>query len=445
MLTILAIVGGVVLVVMGLVLALRGGSASRLPTERPKPRPLERQSVSTPTSSEESSPKAKPAPAVRTADPAPTDPAGFEDRRTDDITDELNTSEIERGDLERPTEELALPPSIPAESQRPFTSGPPKSSLRPQVADDEPVQTLRRSLKGSRSGWIAKLAGVFARRTPIDESAVQEIEELLIGADVGVRTTQKLVERLRDRAKDTGIEPSELWAVMRDEATKILAGSGGALRSSGTPTVVLVVGVNGAGKTTTIGKLAHRLAGQKKKVVLAAGDTFRAAAVLQLEVWGRRVGCTVVKGKEGTDPSSVIFDAIKVAQTEGADFVLADTAGRLHTKAPLMDELRKVGRTVEKALGRAADETILVLDATSGQNAVQQAALFKEALPLTGLALTKLDGTAKGGVVLGIVDEHGVPVRYVGLGEKVDDLREFDPSSFVEALFGKPEDDSAAA
>jgi fused signal recognition particle receptor len=203
--------------------------------------------------------------------------------------------------------------------------------------------------------------------------------------------------------------------------------------------------VNGVGKTTTIGKLATRYNAAGKKVVLAAGDTFRAAAVQQLEVWGKRVGAEVVRGKEGADPGAVAFDATTKAKESGADLLLVDTAGRLHTKAPLMDEIKKVRKTIAKALDGAPHETFLVLDATTGQNALSQAAMFKEALDLTGIVLTKLDGTAKGGIVLGICDELGVPVRYVGLGERAEDLREFDAEDFVEALFGKGEEESAAA
>ncbi|HET8939776.1 MAG TPA: signal recognition particle-docking protein FtsY, partial [Polyangiales bacterium] len=199
-------------------------------------------------------------------------------------------------------------------------------------------------------------------------------------------------------------------------------------------------------KTTTIGKLAARYSAEGRKVLLAAGDTFRAAAVQQLEYWGKRVNCPVVTGKEGADPGAVIFDAVKRAQDEGYDLVIADTAGRLHTKAPLMEELKKVERTIHKALGgRGADEILLVLDATTGQNAVQQMHMFREALQVSGVVLTKLDGTAKGGMILGIVDEHRVPVRFVGLGERVEDLREFDAKSFVEALFSKPDGETLAA
>ena len=206
-----------------------------------------------------------------------------------------------------------------------------------------------------------------------------------------------------------------------------------------------MVGVNGVGKTTTIGKLATKLKADGKSVLLAAGDTFRAAAVQQLEVWGKRVGCEVVKGKEGADPGAVIFDAIQKAKDTGIDVVLADTAGRLQTKTPLMDELKKIVRTMQKALDGAPHETLLVLDATNGQNATSQAKMFQEAIPLSGIVLTKLDGTAKGGVILGICDEHKIPVRYVGLGERAEDLREFVADEFVEALFGASAEETAAA
>jgi fused signal recognition particle receptor len=217
------------------------------------------------------------------------------------------------------------------------------------------------------------------------------------------------------------------------------------VRLSAKPTVVLMVGVNGVGKTTSIGKLATRYSAQGRKVLLAAGDTFRAAAVQQLEVWGKRVGAEVVKGKEGADPGAVAFEATTKAKEAGADLLLVDTAGRLHTKAPLMDEIKKVRKTIAKAMDGSPHETLLVLDATTGQNALTQAAMFKEAVDLTGIILTKLDGTAKGGIVLGICDELKVPVRYIGLGERAEDLREFHAEDFVEALFGDGEGDARAA
>jgi fused signal recognition particle receptor len=231
----------------------------------------------------------------------------------------------------------------------------------------------------------------------------------------------------------------DAWEAIREEAGSILASSGQGLATDQQPTVILVVGVNGVGKTTTIGKLASRFDRQGKTLLLAAGDTFRAAAVTQLEVWGRRVGCEIVKGKDRADPGSVVFDAIEKAKDSGTDIVIADTAGRLHTKVPLMDELTKLGRTVEKALGRPADHVLLVLDATTGQNAIQQAQLFKDALPLSGIVLTKLDGTAKGGVILGIVDEQQVPIEFIGVGERVEDLKPFGAEAFLQALFESPE------
>jgi fused signal recognition particle receptor len=268
----------------------------------------------------------------------------------------------------------------------------------------------------------------------------------MLASDVGPKTTSVLLGRLRESVERNRLQDADaVWAALRSEATRILAIGGGPLRFSAKPTVVLMVGVNGVGKTTTIGKLATHYITSGKRVVLAAGDTFRAAAVQQLEVWGKRVGAAVVKGKEAADPGAVAFDATTMAREGGADLLLVDTAGRLHTKVPLMDEIKKVRKTISKAMDGAPHETLLVLDATTGQNALAQAAMFKDALELTGIVLTKLDGTAKGGVVLGICDELNVPVRYIGLGERADDLREFDAEDFVEALFGKGDEAVAAA
>jgi len=234
-----------------------------------------------------------------------------------------------------------------------------------------------------------------------------------------------------------------VWAVIRRQSETILAaaqaGAGPLDIGRARPFVVLVIGVNGTGKTTTIGKLAAHWMRQGKRVLIAAGDTFRAAATEQLQVWGQRVSAEVVTGKEAADPSSVIFDAVRRAQAEGHDVVIADTAGRLHTKVDLMQELQKVRRVIKKAVPEAPHETFLVLDATNGQNAIAQAALFKQAMDITGIVLTKLDGTAKGGVILGICDELKLPVRFIGIGEKVEDLREFDPREFVEALYDDAE------
>jgi len=314
-----------------------------------------------------------------------------------------------------------------------------------KAASQEEVAALKKGLASTRGGFISRLARLFGGKREIDPALLDEVEEVLITADIGVQTTQRILDSLRDRlAKNELSDEDAVWAAIQAEAEAILDRDHAAPAPHAGPTVILVVGVNGVGKTTTIGKLTQRFTNDGKKVLLAAGDTFRAAAVLQLEVWGRRTGAEVVKGKDRADPGSVIFDAIKRGQDEGYDLVIADTAGRLHTKTPLMDELQKVGRTVEKALGRPADQVLLVLDATTGQNAIQQTELFKQALPLSGIVLTKLDGSAKGGVVLGIVDQHGLPIDYLGVGEKVEDLREFDAASFAAALFDRPEDVSDA-
>jgi fused signal recognition particle receptor len=326
----------------------------------------------------------------------------------------------------------------------------PKASAAPAAASSPPskrdVAGLRKGLAASRGGFVAKLSALFQGKKEIDPAILQQVEEVMLASDVGPKTTQAILTRLRESLDRNELHDSDaIWAALRAEAVRILGIGGGPVRLSAKPTVVLMVGVNGVGKTTTIGKLATRYNAAGKKVVLAAGDTFRAAAVQQLEIWGKRVESEVVRGKEGADPGAVAFDATNRAKESGADLLFIDTAGRLHTKAPLMDEIKKVRRTIAKALDGAPHETFLVLDATTGQNALQQASLFKEALDLTGIVLTKLDGTAKGGIVLGICDELGVPVRYVGLGERAEDLREFHAEEFVEALFGKGEDEVAAA
>lgn len=291
--------------------------------------------------------------------------------------------------------------------------------------------------------------GVLARGG-LDQGSLEQLEELLLESDFGVPATLRLVEAVEKPARLGKIRTeAQFEQALAQEISAIL--SSGEDRTAlqfapaGTPTVILMVGVNGVGKTTTIGKLASKFQSEGKRVLLAAGDTFRAAAVQQLEVWGKRVGCDVVRGPEGGDPAAVIFEAVKQASRDDVDIVLADTAGRLQTKAPLMDELKKIARTMQKALDGAPHETLLVLDATNGQNAISQAKLFKDALPLTGIVLTKLDGTAKGGVILAICDELQIPVRYVGLGERAEDLRDFDADEFVEALLGQPDNGVVAA
>ena len=300
---------------------------------------------------------------------------------------------------------------------------------------------LAPGLARTRGGFIARLGEIFAGKKEIDPAVVDDIEKVLLTADIGVRTSQKLLEEIRSSLSRKELaDPDAVWAFLRRRATEMLSLPAPAIDfASARPFVLLIIGVNGSGKTTTIGKLASRLAADGKKVLLAAGDTFRAAAVEQLDVWAKRSSTTIVRGKENADPSSVIFDGVKRAATEGFDVAIADTAGRLHTKTDLMQELQKVRRVVGKASPGAPHETWLVIDSTSGQNAIAQAQIFTEAMAVSGIVLTKLDGTAKGGVILGIADQLKIPVRYIGVGEKVEDLRPFDAEEFVDALFEPPE------
>ncbi|QQR43018.1 signal recognition particle-docking protein FtsY [Myxococcus xanthus] len=302
----------------------------------------------------------------------------------------------------------------------------------------EAGRTLAQGLDKTRNqGFMARLNGLFGQQRQVDESVLAELEEILFTADIGVRTANHLVEVAREKLKRNELkDPERIKGLIRDEVARICdLPVPRSLEGGGPPHVVMVVGVNGAGKTTTIGKLAAKLTSEGKKVVLAAGDTFRAAATEQLDVWAERAQAQLVKGAEGGDPSAVIFEAVKKAKEEGADVLIADTAGRLHTKAPLMEELKKVKRVMDKALPGAPHEVLLVLDSTNGQNAIQQAKQFHEAVGVSAIALTKLDGTAKGGVVIGICDELKLPVVWVGVGEKVADLRRFEPREFVRALF----------
>lgn len=342
-----------------------------------------------------------------------------------------------------PAEQPSAEAEIPIEEEAPEEEG------RPSIEHVRDIGSLRKGLAKSRGeeGFFGRLKALFSGRKEIGSEIAEEIEEVLLASDVGVQTTETILGRVRDElSKGDLVDSSRVWEALRAEARQVLEveGEAGAFQLRSKPTVVLMVGVNGAGKTTTIGKLATRMEAEGHKCVLAAGDTFRAAAVQQLIVWGDRVGCEVVRGKDGADPGSVIFDAIKKAEESGADVVLADTAGRLHTKSNLMAEMQKVVRTVGKAMDGAPHEVLLVIDATNGQNALAQAKEFKESLPLSGIVLTKLDGTAKGGMILGICDTLKLPVRFVGLGERADDLHDFSPVEFVEALLGKESEATAA-
>lgn len=298
---------------------------------------------------------------------------------------------------------------------------------------------FKEGLTKTRDAFVGQVTDLFSRRKKIDEAFFEELEEILIGADVGVNTVMELIEDLRDEVKKRRIEqPSELQPILSEKLVGLLSDSGESSQLIMNPngiTVILFVGVNGVGKTTTIGKLAHRFKQEGKKVLLAAGDTFRAGAIEQLQVWGERVGVEVISQQAGSDPAAVMYDAVQAAKQRGVDVLLCDTAGRLQNKANLMEELSKIYRVIQREIPSAPHETLLVLDAATGQNALQQAKLFGEKSGVSGLVLTKLDGTAKGGIVIAIRREMSLPVKFVGLGEKMDDLQQFDAEQFVHALF----------
>jgi fused signal recognition particle receptor len=338
----------------------------------------------------------------------------------------------------------AAPPTPTAEEVEAAVEGPPVEPTVEAVEEvptelveavEEALAPVRPSLRDRLAKARGALSGVFSR-SKIDEESWDELEEALIGADVGVETAVELVSHVKERCAADGVtDPATALGVLKGELKERLgAVDGRDLSVDAKPAIWLFVGVNGVGKTTTIGKLGRRETDAGRSIVLAAGDTFRAAAVEQLGMWAERSGAAFVHGAEGADPSSVIFDAIESATAKGADLVLADTAGRLHTKVNLMEELKKVRRVAEKGDGTVT-EVLLVLDATTGQNGLVQARQFTEAVQVTGVVLTKLDGSAKGGIVLAIQSELGIPVKLVGIGEGVDDLVEFDPDEFVEALF----------
>ncbi len=294
---------------------------------------------------------------------------------------------------------------------------------------------LKQGLSKTKSSFEEKINNVFSSFRKVDEELLEELEEVLILSDVGVETSTKIINNLRDRVKKQKIEnPEEVKQALREEIESILNSVDNSLHLNTKPSVILVVGVNGVGKTTSIGKIANRLKQDGKKVVVAAADTFRAAAVEQLEIWANRAECDIVKREKGVDPASVVFDAIKVTKEKNADVLICDTAGRLHNKKYLMDELIKIKKVIDKELPDASKETLMVLDATTGQNAINQVKAFKETVDITGLILTKLDGTAKGGVVIGIVEENKMPVKFIGIGEKIDDMEIFKSEDFVKAL-----------
>ena len=294
---------------------------------------------------------------------------------------------------------------------------------------------LKNGLNKTKTSFDEKINNVFKNFRKVDEDFLDELEEVLIMSDIGMNTSIKIISNLREKIKKEKIQDEEeVKQALREEMQKILDGADKELHLNTKPSVILVVGVNGVGKTTSIGKMANRLAKDGKKVVVAAADTFRAAAVEQLEIWAKRAGADIVKRDEGVDPASVVFDAIKKTRENGADVLIVDTAGRLHNKKYLMDELNKIQKVINKEMPEADKEVLLVIDGTTGQNAISQVKAFKQETDITGIVLTKLDGTAKGGVVIGIVEENKIPVKFIGVGEQIDDMEIFNSEDFVKAI-----------
>lgn len=355
---------------------------------------------------------------------------------------------------EEQPEPYAPQPAPEAETapEKPLTSDEPEA--QPESAEEEPEEAeilpedgaeepkkvgffekLKNGLKKTKDGFMSKLELLMNSFTKIDEDFFDELEETLILSDIGAETSMEICDKLRQAVKRTGAtDPADVKKLLREIIAEMLTG-GNELRLDTKPSVIMVIGVNGAGKTTTIGKLAANLRSQGKNVIVAAADTFRAAAIDQLNVWTDRAGVDIIKHSEGSDPAAVVFDALSAAKARGADVVLCDTAGRLHNKKNLMEELKKIARVISREVPDASVETLLVLDATTGQNAVNQAKLFSESAEITGIVLTKLDGTAKGGIIIPIKNELGIPVKLVGVGEKIDDLQPFSPEDYVQALF----------
>ncbi|ABY93001.1 signal recognition particle-docking protein FtsY [Thermoanaerobacter sp. X514] len=312
-----------------------------------------------------------------------------------------------------------------------------KSKKESETAEEKKgfFQKIKEGLLKTRENLTSKIDSIVTIGRKIDEELLEELEEILILADIGISTTSKIIEGIRQKAKERKIyDASQIKELLAEEVYEILQKDVEPFTLT-SPMVILNVGVNGVGKTTTIGKLAYLYKKEGKKVMLAAGDTFRAAAIDQLEIWAERVNCPIIKHQEGSDPASVIFDGIQASKARGIDILICDTAGRLHNKKNLMEELRKIRKVIDREYPEARVETFLVLDATTGQNALQQAKIFKEVSDITGIVLTKLDGTAKGGIVVAIKSELNVPIRYIGIGEGIEDLQAFDAKSFVSAIF----------
>ena len=376
-------------------------------------------------------------------------------RATPDVLYQEDTAEAEEITAEETTElekitpeeaeETIEPEEITAEEPEEFTPEEPEEpeEAEPEKAEPDPepkkgfFARLKEGLDKTRRNIMDGVDSVLGSFTKIDEDLFEELEEALIMADLGVQTTMEIVNRLRNRVKkEHATDPSLVKGMLIEEITEMLSEGAEEEENLPAPTVMLVIGVNGVGKTTTIGKLAHSFKKDGKAVLLAAADTFRAAAIDQLEIWGERAGIEVIKHEENSDPAAVVFDAVHAARNKRSDLLICDTAGRLHNKKNLMEELRKIARVIEREYPDANREVYLVLDATTGQNALQQAKLFQEVADITGIILTKLDGTAKGGIVVAIKSELKIPVRYIGVGEGIDDLQKFNAADFAKALFG---------
>lgn len=343
-------------------------------------------------------------------------------QNAEELPAEAETEEVTEG-----AEEAEAPEDI---SEQEDGEEPEQSAKKPGF-----FEKLKNGLKKTKEGFMSKVELLMNSFTKIDEDFFEELEETLILSDIGAETSMEICDQLRAAVKRTGAtDPADVKQLLREIIAEMLTG-GNELKLETKPSVIMVIGVNGAGKTTTIGKLAANLKAQGKKVLVAAADTFRAAAIDQLNVWTDRAGVDIIKHTEGSDPAAVVFDALTAAKARGVDVVLCDTAGRLHNKKNLMEELKKIARVIDRELPGASVETLLVLDATTGQNAVNQAKLFSESAEITGIVLTKLDGTAKGGIIIPIKNELGIPVKLVGVGEKIDDLQPFVPADYVQALF----------
>ena len=439
----------VLLAIAVVALLNRGKAAPKLeapPSEAPpEPRPLPPAEPRIQIPAPAPRPERRPEPAPLPRDPEALRQAKLEEeqrrkeeyrRRKEEEREDRERRRLEREEEEQRAKEEAARLAREAEEARLR-----EEEERRRRAEAEAGKTLAAGLERTRGGFMARLNALFTGPKVVDDQVLADLEEVLFTADIGVKTATSLLESAREHVRKRELsDPDKLRAALRGEIERIvtLEGAGGdtGLRiGAARPWVVMVVGVNGSGKTTTVGKLAAQVKAAGHSVLLGAGDTFRAAAGEQLEIWAERVGAPIVRGKDGGDPASVCFEAAKQGAEQKVDVVLCDTAGRLHTKAPLMEELKKVKRVIGKAVEGAPHEVLLVLDATNGQNAIAQARQFHEALGVTAIALTKLDGTAKGGVVIGICDELKIPVRYVGVGEKVADLKAFEPREFVEALF----------